>query len=204
MPIPPPMPVPPLHPQEAERLVSVCGLEILNTGRSPTFDLAARQAAALCAAPMGLVTLLDESNQIFLGREGIEGAGTPRDEAFCAYTVLQAEPLIVEDALQDPRFAQHPAVLGTPFIRFYAGVPFTDRFGLPLGSVCVADHVPRALSIRRVLVLQRLAAVVGVILDARRALVELLGVRSEALPTAVRRLEETMDPLFGRANGFSV
>jgi GAF domain-containing protein len=51
----------------------------------------------------------------------LEAAEIRRHQAFCAYSILQAQPLIVDDAAADPHFADNPLVTGPPFIRFYAG-----------------------------------------------------------------------------------
>ncbi len=51
--------------------------------------------------------------------------------------------MIVEDACYDYRFEDHPFVTGSPFIRFYAGVPLLSRSGLPLGTLCAIDSQPR-------------------------------------------------------------
>lgn len=51
----------------------------------------------------------------------------PRDISFCAHTILQTDPLIVNDMQQDERFHDNPLVIQAPFIRFYAGYRFSCR-----------------------------------------------------------------------------
>ena len=100
-------------------------------------------AAALCGAPVALITVLDETEQTFLSRTGIDLDGTPRDISFCDHTVRSDATMVVPDAAADPRFADNPLVTGEHHVRFYAGVPlFTDE-GVTLGSLCVLDRVAR-------------------------------------------------------------
>lgn len=99
-------------------------------------------AAALCGTPVALITVLEETEQRFLSRTGVDMDGTPRAISFCEHTILGTEPLVVPDMTVDPRFAANPLVTDAPHVRFYAGVPlFTDE-GMALGSLCVLDMVP--------------------------------------------------------------
>ncbi|MGB3739690.1 MAG: PAS domain-containing protein [Pontixanthobacter sp.] len=101
-------------------------------------------AAALCEAPIALVSLVESERQRFLARAGLEERETPRPTSFCAHAMLQPEPMVVPDAALDPRFDTNPLVTGHPHIRFYAGVPLISHEGAPLGSLCVIDTQPRA------------------------------------------------------------
>ena len=53
---------------------------------------------------------------------------------------------VIQDALNDPRVAMHPMVLGEPGLRFYAGAPLVTPQGLVMGTVCVLDTKPRTLT----------------------------------------------------------
>nr|WP_236553043.1 PAS domain-containing protein [Sphingomonas sp. 8AM] len=99
-------------------------------------------AAQLCAAPISLVSLVEEEEQTFLSATGTALAGTPRDMSFCAHAMWQDDLMIVTDATQDPRFADNP-LLNDPGVRFYAGAPLVTDGGVPLGALCILDTVPR-------------------------------------------------------------
>ncbi len=194
----------PVHPQEFDRLVSVCGLAVCDRGFDPTLDGIAQQAADLCGLDFGLVTLIREEDQIFLGRAGIDGHSTVRDEAICAHTILADETFVVEDIQSDPRFAGLPIATQPPFVRCYAGAPIRDRNGLPLGSLCTLGLEPCVPDSRRLFALARLAAMAGVVLETRRFAVELLGPlpRPGATDAALTRLDRILAPLLDGSNGF--
>ncbi len=193
----------PAHPQEVERLASLCGLMLLEGESEPLFDGVARRAAELCGAPVGLVTALRGEDQLFLGREGTSVWGNARDESFCAHTILGPEPLMVPDTRLDPRFATLSVVAGDPFIRFYAGATIVDADGLPLGTVCVLDVEAREASPETLAGLQRLAALVGDVLEARRLALEFLGPEPTPfeLMRALDRMTRILEPFLAR-DGF--
>jgi len=101
-------------------------------------------AAELCGAPVALVTLMDGEQQHFLGRRGIDLAGTRRDHSFCQYALHDRVLLDVPDLAADPRFVNHPLVVNEPHVRSYAGMPMVAANGAMLGTVCVLDMEPRA------------------------------------------------------------
>lgn len=127
----------------------------------------ARQAARVCGAPFGMVSLMEEHQQQFLACVGASRDPVNRDETFCAYCILQSEPMVVENALEDPRFKGNPHVLGDRNIRFYVGAPILDH-GLPLGTVCVVDTEPHEVSSKCLLTIERLAQRASAVLQLRR------------------------------------
>jgi phosphoribosyl 1,2-cyclic phosphodiesterase len=148
-------------PQDEERrLAAVHRLGLLDTDAEERFDRHARIAAAALDAPIALVTLVDRERQWFKSHQGFEFSETPRDIGFCSHTILDNEPLIVADALQDDRFADNPAVVGDPHVRFYAGIPLHSSDGSRVGAFCIVDHKPRNLTASQVRMLKDIARMV--------------------------------------------
>ena len=154
---------------EAQRLAALREYRILDTAVEKAYDDITALAAYICDVPIALISLVDESRQWFKSRLGLRRQETPRDVAFCAHAILQTEPLIVRDAMEDERFADNPLVLGGPHIRFYAGFPLTTPEGLALGTLCAIDRKPRQLSTEQQRAMQALARQVMALLDLRRA-----------------------------------
>jgi GAF domain-containing protein len=81
--------------------------------------------------------------------------------------------LVIPDMHDDPRFATNPLVTDAPGVRFYAGVPLNSPQGLPLGTLCTMDRVPRQLTAEQGRALAALSREVMVHLELRRMVAEL-------------------------------
>ncbi len=135
------------HPQENQRLVALVQQRLLDTPNEAAFDDLVQLASIITGCPISLVSLVDHDRQWFKARYGLEATETPRSLAFCAHAILNAKELFeVEDAALDARFADNPLVTHPPDIRFYAGVPIVVSNGMPIGTLCVIDRVPRTLT----------------------------------------------------------
>lgn len=159
----------PIPDNERERLDALYQYAILDTPPEASFDQLTQLAARVCAVPIALISLIDSDRQWFKSQVGLTSRETSRESAFCAHTILDPNPLVVEDAATDPRFAQNELVLGDPGIRFYAAVPLLTAKGLALGSLCVIDRRPRVLTGKQLSTLQLLAMQVVEHLELRRA-----------------------------------
>lgn len=133
---------PPWPLNEPARIEKLKGYGILDTPPEPLFDHLTRLGARYFGMPICLVTLVDEGRQWFKSAVGLDVPQTGRRIAFCAYTILESQVLVVPDALADERFAGNPLVTGKPGIRFYAGAPLRAPDGLILGTFCVIDTKP--------------------------------------------------------------
>lgn len=150
----------PITPNEDARLAILHELELLDTPHEPVFDRVTRLVTKLLNVPIATVSLIDADRQWFKSSVGVETRETSRDVAFCAHTIMQAAPLIVEDATADERFANNPFVTVQEGIRFYAGFPLLSSQGLPLGALCAIDTKPRTLREDEFAVMLDLAAIV--------------------------------------------
>ena len=122
---------------EALRLKDLDTYKIMYSSLEDEFDEIIELASSICKTPVSLISLLDETTQWFKAKKGINASLTTRDVAFCAHTILQTETLVVEDALEDERFADNPLVTGEPHVRFYAGTPIVSPTGYNLGALCI-------------------------------------------------------------------
>lgn len=100
-------------------------------------------AAALCGAPIALVSFVEDERQWFPARTGLDARETPRETSFCAHAMIGSEVMVVPDATKDDRFLHNSLVTGEPYIRFYAGAPLVADDGAGLGALCVIDQAPR-------------------------------------------------------------
>ena len=131
---------------ESARLDALRQSGILNTPVEEEFEDVVQLAATLCDTPLSAIGFLDERGEWIKAQVGSQPAKTDRVSTFCAHAILNpALPLIISDATQDPRFADHPMVTGCPSIRFYAGVPIVTQDGHAIGVLCVMDTVSRTL-----------------------------------------------------------
>lgn len=156
---------------ELQRLASLKRYRVLDTDPEQAYDDLTTLASAVCKAPIALISLIDSDRQWFKARVGMDTTETPRELAFCAHAILQPDYVLeVGDAQLDPRFAGNPLVTGDPGIRFYAGAPLVSSDGMPIGTVCVIDRMPRTLSEEERKALQSLSRQVVAQLELRQAM----------------------------------
>jgi len=160
-----------LPPDEDARLALLASYG-LDYQSEKNLDDIVRLVVRLCDAPIAMITFVDEHRQWFKAKVGLSFGETPRQIAFCAHTVQSDAPLIVNDALRDPRFATNPLVIGSPYIRFYAGFPLVATTGSAVGTLAVMDTRARTLEPLAFQALQVMAAQVVNWLQLRRSLLD--------------------------------
>lgn len=165
-------------PDERARLAALNRYQVLDTAAEASIDDLTRLAAAICDAPISLVSIVDDHRQWFKSRHGLDAAQTERHHAFCAHTLDSEDVVVVEDACEDPRFVDNPLVTGDPGIRFYAGAPLRVEGCYNLGTLCVIDRVPRHLSEEQLQALSTLRDAVVSHLELKRAAAELKAMQS--------------------------
>ena len=145
-----------------------------------SFEQITRLLQTITEVPITAFSVLDNERQFFKSIQGLDVRETGRDISFCGHVILQDDIMVVENALEDDRFADNPLVTGDPGIRFYAGIPIRSPMGRKVGSICAIDRRARTLSERE-----------------RAAMKDLRGVLEADL---VMRSASITDPLTGLFN----
>jgi two-component sensor histidine kinase len=157
---------------ERDRLATLRSYRVLDTPPEPVFDDLVQLATRACQAPIALISLIDERRQWFMAEVGLGMRETPLDRSICLSAMLQPGLTVVPDLIEDHRFTSNPLVTGEPRLRFYAGAVLRAPDGVPLGALCVLDHVPRDLTEEQASTLTLLAQQVMSQLELRRAIAE--------------------------------
>jgi len=167
---------------EGGRLAALRRLAILDTGREAEYEHITSLARTVLDVPVAAVSLIESDRQWFKAVDGLDLCETSREKSFCSVAIERREPLIVENALEEPRFCANPLVTGEPFIRSYVGVPLVLLDGFQVGALCGIDVRPRSFSPHQVAALRNLALCVEkefeLRLEARRD--DLTGFQSRA------------------------
>jgi diguanylate cyclase (GGDEF)-like protein len=142
---------------------------ILDTLDEPAYDDLTKLAAFICGTPNSLISFVDRDRQWFKAKLRAGLPETPRTVSFCAHAIQRPDQvLIVPDATRDARFLGNPLVTSENGLRFYAGAPMVSPEGAALGTICVIDDQPRALSPEQIEALRSLSRQVVAQLELRR------------------------------------
>ena len=169
-------------------------------------DRLTRLATTVLSASVAFVVLVDGDQHFCESCHGLPEPSASRREApllhsFCQYVVGSAAPLVVHDARVHPLVRDDRAVSELGVIAC-AGIPLVTSTGRVLGSVCIADRVPRAWSERDLVLLADLAASVATHIELLSEVAELRRVEaarreSDGGQRHVQRLEAVAGPSAG-------
>lgn len=173
-----------LRMDEERRLATLAALALLDTEPEQEYDAIVALAVKVLDAPTALLTLIDRDRQWIKAAKGFEPSEMPRTVAFCDHTIRGANPMVIDDAQRDARFAQNPLVTQENGIRFYAGATIhavgSDGEREAIGAICVLDRVPRSLDAAGRKALEHLATLAEATIAARTATQEALSIASIA------------------------
>jgi PAS domain S-box-containing protein len=172
-----------LLPNEQDRLNALDAYHILDTGAEDSFDNLVKLATQIFNMPIAFISLIDEKRQWFKSSIGLNDQEMHRKNSFCEQTIEGPDVMEVCDTLQDSRFSNYASVRQAPFVRYYAGTPLINEDGFALGTLCVADLIPRELTDIQKDILRNLAKEVMVHLTLKK--------KEQEIAANVTRLEET-------------
>jgi serine phosphatase RsbU (regulator of sigma subunit) len=159
---------------DPERLASLAATGQVGTAPEPAFDDLARLASSVTGCGLAAITFVGEYRTYWksvpsLPYGGLEAWQNPVGDDFCYFPVGLNGPFIVEDAVNDPRTAGHPAI-GPWGVGAWAGFPIVTTDNQPVGSMCVIDPSPRKWTPGELRALETLARAVSSEVNLRVAL----------------------------------
>jgi len=143
--------------QDKYRLGVIRDLKLQAMPDRDVFSRITSLASTMLDCPMALLSVVEQERQWFLGRTGTDLIETPIADSFCAYCVMNEEPLLIADARLDPRLRSNALVLAAPFFRSYLGVPIRTDDGLLLGALCAISPKPDVFRAEQIAPLSMLA-----------------------------------------------
>lgn len=149
-----------------ERVAALHAMAVLDTPPEEGFDALTRLAARVCLTPVAVVSLIDGQRLWFKSVHGLGTRTMDSSNSFCCEAANSKRLLEVPDPTVDPRFADHPLVIGQLGIRYHAGAPIMHG-GVAVGTVCVLDYVPRRMDPIALGSLSEMANIAAAMLTAR-------------------------------------
>lgn len=147
----------PIPENEAARIADLISLNFSGNKRKEQFDKIILILSECLQVPIAYISTIETHEQKIHASCGLSFESSERSTSFCGHTILQKEPLIVEDTLKDERFFDNPMVINDPRIRFYAGYPLVSLLGNGIGALCISDRVPRALTNKELEIFETIA-----------------------------------------------
>ncbi|MCU1366963.1 MAG: diguanylate cyclase/phosphodiesterase with and domain [Ilumatobacteraceae bacterium] len=164
---------------DAARLERLHATRLLDTPADERFDAIVREAALLCGAAVAFLSLIDGERQWFKSAVGTSLAEVPLAQSPCLQTIRAGRFTEIPDTALDASYAGGRNPDGTYSIRSVASAPLRTKDGHVLGTLCVADPLPRELTAQQRQHLERLATNASLLLDLAIAENDLAALRVE-------------------------
>lgn len=154
---------------EDERLETLAQYDIEALPIEDSFDRLTGLIASHFDAAVAFIGLIEEEEENFLACHGGDMDTLTRENTICTHSMLQEDVMVVEDIMEDARFAENEQLQNLG-IRSYAGANMTASNGQVIGQVCLLDHVPRSYDAVEQAELEDFAATAMEILELRQSL----------------------------------
>jgi GAF domain-containing protein len=134
----------PLHTIQQNQTVN--SLLVLDIVRKQELQDMVELATIICGTPLAMISLTDHEKQHIKFKIGTQLNSLIIEDTFCQYIAKGQDLLVIPDATKDQRFYDNPLVSGSPYIRFYAGIPLIAYNGLRIGSISVLGKLPKEIN----------------------------------------------------------
>jgi GAF domain-containing protein len=136
--------MPALPDDEREREQAVLRSGALKVRDPSALEAITAEARRQLGTSRAIVVIIYQDEAYLIATSGMDAGVYRRSTSFCGHAILAPDrPFVVPDAQADARFAGNPFVDADDGIRFYAAVALTDGAGMPIGTLCVLDSLPR-------------------------------------------------------------
>jgi signal transduction histidine kinase len=151
-------------------------------------DALVELAAQVAGVPFASINLLSSHVQHPVATAGFEGEDSPIETSMCRLVVESGQPIMLEDAGEDARFAQNPFTNGElAEVKYYGAHPLRTPTGVVIGTLCVFDDVAHPVTAESAKGLAQLADRVVDLLELELSS-RLLRAANERLSTSNDRL----------------
>ena len=121
-------------------------LSVLDETARENLDRITRLAADLFRAASARISLMDSRRQWFAVAVAGPGPDGFDDAAFRSHAINEEQLLLVPDTRSDERFSACARATQPSPVRFYAAVVLRDDHNAVVGTLSIADHHPRELT----------------------------------------------------------
>ncbi|WP_425144829.1 sensor domain-containing diguanylate cyclase [Deinococcus sp.] len=157
----------PVADKEFERLLALAQYQVIDTAPEASFDRVTALTAKMLGMPMVALNLVDHHRVWRKSSVGMELGESPRQQTFCAWTILDDEVNVVPDLHADPRYSEMNSLREYPELHTYAGAPLMTPQGHRIGTLCVLDTKPRDFGDAEREVLRSFASIIVTELELR-------------------------------------
>ncbi|MBC7545055.1 MAG: GAF domain-containing protein [Candidatus Sericytochromatia bacterium] len=157
-----------IGPDEGARLAHLESGDYGTLGHSAQLQRFTDWVTAYFGFPIAFVNLVGRDMQSSLAQSGLPDdmvIEMPREMAFCQFVVAGNQPVLIPDIPQSQVF-QDVGLAAMIGMQAYAGVPIVSGNELVMGSLCMVDTEPHAVTLTQVEVLSAVAAGVSEALHA--------------------------------------
>lgn len=126
--------------------------------KDEAFERITRLVKDIFDVDVAAVSLIDGDRQRFRSIQGLDLKDIALKDSFCSATWREGTPVVIPDAACSGEFQDH-ALVTESGLRFYAGAVLKTSEGIPIGTICLINHEPRAFSEREQRVLENLAQI---------------------------------------------